>query len=70
MAVLPRQILDAESRSAGDAHVLQEAVVDERGRHAVAGAEHCQHAEVGAGLNAVLVFALCAFFPGPTDDVR
>jgi hypothetical protein len=33
-------------------------------------AEHDQPTEIGAGLNAVFVFALVAFVAGPTDDVR
>src|ERR1051326_2285830 len=57
-------------RAARDANVLQDAVVAEREGHPVARAEHEQQPAIRAGLDAVLVLALVAFFPRPADDIR
>ena len=70
VAVLARVIFHPQTGAACDAHMLEKTVVDKSNRDAVAGAEHDQHTEVGAGLNAVFVFPLIAFLSGPADDVR
>src|ERR1700733_3487825 len=70
MGVLARQIFCADSSASSDAHVLQDAIINEGERLAVESRKQKDDAAIGARLPAIFFLGpIAVAVPGPGDDV-